>query len=158
MNKCFEKAFEIISQMVNLEVREAKDFSGIVSFSLRHRLQEGESLYVGEAAGLQDLLWGFGIRYALTSGFLAAKSIAGGDDYQTLIKQRFEHMLRASVVNRFLWERIGWRHYSYLMSQSKRLKDPIDTLYKISNFSRAQRWLFPLARFILSRKYRNLGL
>lgn len=157
-NKCFQKARQVISQLVNLDIREEKDFSGVGSFSLRRRLDKEKSLYIGEAAGLQDLLWGFGIRYALTSGFLGAKSIADGDDYEALIRQRFDHMLRASVVNRFVWERIGWRRYSCLMSTIKRIKDPIDTLYKYTNFSTGQRLLFPLARFILGTRYRGLRL
>ena len=157
-NQCFQKARQTIGQLVNLDIREEKDFSGVGSFSLPNRLREGKSLYVGEAAGLQDLLWGAGIRYALTSGFLAAKSFVEGDDYQTLIEQRFAHMLKASVVNRFVWERMGWRHYSYLISKSKRMKDPFDTLYKMSNFSTVHRLLFPLARFILGRRYKGLRL
>ena len=155
-SKCFQKACQTIGQLVNLDIRGEKDFSGVGSFSLLNRLREGESLYVGEAAGLQDLLGGAGIRYALTSGFLAAKSFVEGDDYQTLIKQRFAHMLRASVVNRFVWERMGWRHYSYLISKSKRIKDPFDALHKMSNFSTVHRLLFPLARFILGRRYKGL--
>ena len=155
-DKCFQKTCQIISQLVNLDIRQEEDFGGACSFSLQNRLRLGKNLYTGEAAGLQDMLWGFGMRYALTSGFLAAKSIAEGDDYQTLIKQRFDHMLRASVVNRFLWERMGRRHYSYLMSKCKKVKDPLDTLYEYFNLSTVQRLLFPLARFILGRRYKNL--
>jgi len=35
-------------------------------------------LYVGEAAGLQDPAWGFGLRYALESGALAARCLLEG--------------------------------------------------------------------------------
>lgn len=157
-NKSFQRARQTISQLVSLDIREEKDFSGVTGFSLPDKLCEGKSLYTGEAAGLQDLLWAFGIRYALTSGFLAARSIAGGDDYETLIKQRFARLLRASVVNRFVWERIGWRHYSFFMSGSKRVKDPFDFLHKVSNFTVIHRLLFPLARFILSKRYEGLRL
>ena len=157
-NKCFQKTRQIIGQLVNLDIRQEKDFGGVGSFSLQNRLRPGESLYTGEAAGLQDMLWCFGMRYAFTSGFLAAKSIAEGDDYQALVEQRFGRMLRASVVNRFLWERMGPRYWRYLMRKSKRAKDPLNTLYKYFNLSTTQRLLFPLARFMLGRKHKNLRL
>ena len=35
---------------------------------------ENGILYTGEAAGLQDVLWGFGMRYAVISGFCASQS------------------------------------------------------------------------------------
>lgn len=36
--------------------------------------------YVGELAGFLDARWGFGIRYDLLSGYLAAKSIMTGQE------------------------------------------------------------------------------
>ena len=47
-------------------------------------------LLVGEAAGFQDELFRFGLRYAVISGYLAAKSIIEGLDYDELWKDKFQ--------------------------------------------------------------------
>jgi len=49
--------------------------------------------YVGEAAGLQDVTAGFGIRYAVISGYLAAQSILTGKDYNQLVADEFKSQL-----------------------------------------------------------------
>lgn len=45
--------------------------------------------YVGEAAGFQDISKGFGIKFAMLSGWLAAKSIITGENYDRLWKKNF---------------------------------------------------------------------
>jgi flavin-dependent dehydrogenase len=40
---------------------------------------------------------GYGMRYALTSGFLAAQSIINGEDYDQMIKTRFQNKLNAGL-------------------------------------------------------------
>lgn len=45
--------------------------------------------YVGEAGGFQDAVAGFGFRYAVITGSLAAKSILEGRDYTDLLRQAF---------------------------------------------------------------------
>ncbi len=50
--------------------------------------------YVGEAAGLQDVTAGFGIRYAVISGYLAAQSILTGEDYNEKIVKTFKSQLQ----------------------------------------------------------------
>jgi len=47
------------------------------------------SLLVGESAGFQDELFRFGMRYAVISGYLAAKAIIEDLSYDKLWKQRF---------------------------------------------------------------------
>ncbi len=64
-------------------------------------------LYVGEAAGFQDFLFGFGIRYALMSGYLAARSIIEGCSYDLLWRQVFGRQLATSLINRYLLQRFG---------------------------------------------------
>jgi flavin-dependent dehydrogenase len=61
-------------------------------------------LYVGEAAGLQDAEWGFGMGFAVASGALAAASILDGGDYAQRARQRFDSVLRAGLANRALFE------------------------------------------------------
>ena len=49
----------------------------------------GDTLVVGEAAGFQDAVAGFGFRYAVLSGALAARAIVEGRDYRELLRAMF---------------------------------------------------------------------
>ena len=64
-------------------------------------------LYVGEAAGFQDCLFGFGMRYAMLSGHLAARALAEGEDYDRLWREAFGHQLVVSEKNRCLYAALG---------------------------------------------------
>lgn len=50
---------------------------------------KGGHLLVGEAAGFQDVAFGFGIRYVILSGYLASKSIIEKINYDKLWKEMF---------------------------------------------------------------------
>ncbi|GIT41924.1 MAG: hypothetical protein Ct9H300mP10_09340 [Methanobacteriota archaeon] len=64
-----------------------------------------------KAGGLQDFMWGFGMRYAVTSGVLAAKAVLGECDYETEVRKRLVPLVRASAINRFLMNRVGNRGF-----------------------------------------------
>jgi flavin-dependent dehydrogenase len=64
-------------------------------------------LYVGEAAGFQDCLFGFGMRYAVLSGHLAARALADGQDYDRLWREAFGHQLSVGARNRRLYRLFG---------------------------------------------------
>ena len=49
----------------------------------------GTTLLVGEAGGFQDAIAGFGFRFAVLSGGLAAIAIRDGQDYRELLRERF---------------------------------------------------------------------
>lgn len=80
----------------------------------------GGRLYAGEAAGLQDPEWGFGMFHAMNSGALAATSLLGssssggsgsgsGEQYEAVARRRFEGVRRAGIVNRVLFEALPER-------------------------------------------------
>ncbi len=75
---------------------------------------------VGEAAGFQDYLFGLGIRYALTSGWLAAQSILEGRPFDSSALARKQE---TSLVNRFLYEAGGNFGLSMFVRQAARAKD-----------------------------------
>ncbi|MFH0859963.1 MAG: NAD(P)/FAD-dependent oxidoreductase [Candidatus Altiarchaeota archaeon] len=60
----------------------------------------GKQLLVGEAAGFQDASRGFGIRYAIISGALAAKSIIEKEDYVSLLKEYFKDEFEKNLERR----------------------------------------------------------
>jgi flavin-dependent dehydrogenase len=62
---------------------------------------EGKTLYVGEAAGFQDPFRGFGMNYALESGYLAAKAILEGKDYDRMWKDHFKRRIKTDLYRRY---------------------------------------------------------
>lgn len=94
-----------------------------MNFHLKSEATKGRSRYVGEAAGFQDYLFGLGIRYALTSGWLAARSILEQRDFNELWQRELGNKQQTSLVNRFLYEAGGNRGLSMFVWQAARAKD-----------------------------------
>ena len=63
---------------------DARTGYSYMNFHLKSSATKDNTRYVGEAAGFQDYLFGLGIRYALTSGWLAARSILESRDFDEL--------------------------------------------------------------------------
>ena len=74
------------------------------NFFMNRSLDRRGTLLAGEAGGFQDYLFGFGIRFAVTSGVLAARSIAEGVSYDALWKASLGPKARAGFLNRFMYE------------------------------------------------------
>ena len=94
-----------------------------MNFHLKHRATNGNARYVGEAAGFQDYLFGLGIRYALTSGHLAARSILEERDFDDLWQNELGQKQEISLVNRFLYETGGNVGLSMFVRHAARAKD-----------------------------------
>lgn len=77
--------------------------------------QEGTASSWERRWDLQDYLLGFGLRYALLSGHLAARSLVTGEPYAELVNRHLTAKLRAGAVNRLLYNHLGDRGYSLLM-------------------------------------------
>ncbi len=119
-----EKAVAAFRNILPLELGNPTKFSGFGSFFLRKTAVEKGQRFVGEAAGFQDFLFGFGIRYAITSGHLAAKSIIENVDYDRLWKLRLNKQLKASALNRRLYEMFGNVAYTHLIKKTNASSDP----------------------------------
>lgn len=94
-------------ELGEFRVDRLHDGGQFMNFSLPRRLQDDSGRwYVGEAAGVQDFLFGLGNRLALRSAALAAAAISGES-----IEGRFRRALlgpmRATVALRFAYERLG---------------------------------------------------
>jgi flavin-dependent dehydrogenase len=94
-----------------------------MNFHLKQRATKDGARFVGEAAGFQDYLFGLGIRYALTSGWLAARSILEELDFDELWKRELGAKQNTSLVNRFLYEAGGNRGLGMFVRQAARAKD-----------------------------------
>lgn len=90
-----------------LRLDHARRFGGYGGLLRRTRYSdESGRLYAGEAAGLQDAEWGFGMVTAMRSGVLAANSLLDGREYADRARREFEPARAAGLVNRTTWERL----------------------------------------------------
>jgi flavin-dependent dehydrogenase len=124
-------------------------------------LKNENKMLVGETGGFQDLLWGFGIKNAVKSGFIAAKCILEGDDckdYYRNAGEYFKPNLNASVVNRFFWEKFASNNYSFMLNRIHNAEDPLKYLHSFHNFNLVQRLIYPFAIFYMKHRYPNLKL
>jgi flavin-dependent dehydrogenase len=81
LKQLFYSNKEDILGFTRLGYRKSNGCGDLGCFSNKNHFIIGKQLYVGEAAGLQDLLWRFDIRSSIISGFLAAKAIINNEDY-----------------------------------------------------------------------------
>ena len=111
---------------VGFDMRDPRRFGGTGNFRPFRTARRGNLLFAGEAAGFQDALWGFGMRYAMASGHLAGRALlAGGPEaYDGLWKSRFGGLMRAGLVNRFVLERMGPIAYGVIARRLARTPDP----------------------------------
>jgi len=157
-NSYFEKTKSFFTDKFDLELKEIRNMGGIGCFSNKNIFKKGKSLYVGEAAGIQDFLWGFGIKNAVISGYLAARSVINGEDYQKSAEQYFRGKLRASIVNRYLWESLGVFGYSFIVNRIHGAKDPLKFLNYFHNSNFIHKLIYPVALGYMRRKYKALRL
>jgi flavin-dependent dehydrogenase len=94
-----------------------------MNFHLKQHATSGDARFVGEAAGFQDYLFGLGIRYALTSGHLAARSILEERDFDELWRGELGTKQETSLVNRFLYELGGNRGLAMFVRSASRARD-----------------------------------
>jgi len=151
----FKKTYEIITKLFDVDIKNKKNLSGIGCFKIKPGLIENEKIYTGEAAGLQDILWGFGMRYAINSGFYAATSIIENKDYDKLIKQNLSRRLKTSVANRYLSEKYEDSFHVYMISHAKKSNKWTDLLHKEYNPTLRSQVVYPFAKWSLSRKYND---
>jgi len=123
---------------------------GYGNFDLPRTAKKNGKLYVGEAAGFQDASKGFGIRYAVISGYLAAQSIINKEDYDNLWKTEFYKELKRNLKRRVKINRLTNKDYDYLLRNMEKRID-IDDYVKFSR--KTQRHLdFLLPIYLWKRK------
>lgn len=148
VHECFNKTKDFFVKKYSLEVKNPKPVGGVGHFSIKPSFVNGRSMYVGESAGIQDMLFGFGIRSSLHSGYLAAQSIAHHKDYlssyKKIAEKTFSSKIKASFVNRFFWSRLG-KDYLFVMRVLKNRKDPLNLIKKAYTYNLAHRVCYPIA-------------
>ena len=152
----FAEAKRLLVDRAGINVWNPRRVGGLGHFAPRGDWMHGTVRRVGEAAGLQDFLWGFGIRMAVRSGVMAARSILDATDYSIEAERTFAPLRRAGVVNRFLWEIGRGANYALIM-QALRMRGPYPILRWLHRDTFIQRALYPVARWWTGRKYPQLA-
>ena len=148
------RTVQFFERTVGVTPRDARAFGGFGNMSAEPTLRRGDMLLAGEAAGLQDALFGFGMRFALVSGHLAGNAFATNDlgRYTQDYRRRFDRAIRASAVNRYLYRLAGRRGYRTLVDRVAGAADPRAWLKGYYNGRWWMPFVFPLARADAQRR------
>ena len=139
-----ERTVAFFREQVGLEMRDPRPFGGFASFRLPGTAVQDGRPVIGEQAGFQDALAGFGIRYALRSGVLAARSVIDGVDYTRLWRKELLPLLRTGTSNRFILNILGERRWRWVL-RGLCCSDAGTKLRRLYQPSLVKRVLFPLA-------------
>ncbi|MEK6968710.1 MAG: hypothetical protein AABX51_08880, partial [Nanoarchaeota archaeon] len=150
--KYLEKTWQAFNKLYSINAKELRLFSGYGNFAHSGIVKMNQPV-VGEAANFQDALFGAGMQYAFHSGYLAAKSIHEGIDYSALVKKELEPSIRASIVNRFVFEKIGNKGYSFILGAGLKKKNIIGNLKKRYNEGKLTKILYPFAIKSVKKRY-----
>jgi flavin-dependent dehydrogenase len=159
LNECYEVSKRMLQELVPFDVQNPRPVAGIGCFSTRNIFQRGKSYYVGEAAGIQDLLWGFGIRTAVQSGYLAADCLINDRDYAQVARAFFGPKLKATLISRFLWELLRFNNYAIVVDDKiNRTALKSFKLPSLYNFGPLHKLIYPVALWSMRHRYPNLKL
>lgn len=122
---------DFFEREVGLRWHSARRFGGSGNFERVLRTVVGQRRYVGEAAGYQDALFGFGLRYALISGHLAGRASGAGDVTDCEREEHLHGLNAASICNRWLYQRLGDRGRGWVLKRIVAGRDPRRLLRRI---------------------------
>ena len=116
----FDRARRRFQEIAPFSVADARSGYSYMSFSLKRSATVDRRLFVGEAGGFQDFLFGLGLRYALTTGHLAARSLIEDESYDALWRTALGAAQERSLVHRALYEWGGDFGFSAMLRRATR--------------------------------------
>ncbi len=149
-----QRTLAFFQDKTGLVMREPHPLGGFVNVRLPRHATQGGHPVIGEQAGFQDALAGFGLRYALRSGVLVGRSLLEGVSYETLWRRELRPQLRAGIVNRLLLNTLG-EHGARMAIDRLAGGDAGTVLRRFYQPGRLSRLLFPLARWRYRRPLRD---
>lgn len=144
-NVYFDRMMRFFKDTLSPDIQNERKFGCYGNFFIRDTQVHHNKLYIGESGGFQDCLWGFGMRYAILSGYLAAMSFIDDSDYDILWKKELRPMLETSLINRYLFEKAGHIGYRYLAKKFAQ-DNPCGFLRRHYNYSFFKHLLLPIAK------------
>lgn len=147
-----ERTVDFFREKTGVRMKNPRPFGGFGKLFAACSARKGNLLYAGEAAGFQDALFGFGMRYAMLSGNYAARALLEGkvEIYDTIWERRMGTLMKLAVVNRIIYERLGDFGYTWLVHSIARAPDARDWMREFYGKAWPKKLLYPLARRRLS--------
>ncbi len=147
-----QRTVEAFEQLLGLTMLNPVPHGGSGNFHIPASAYSGTHPRVGEQAGFQDTLWGFGMRLAIHSGVLAAQSLLNGENYNTLWQRELRPQMQTSVVNRVLFSLLGNRGYRWFLRHQIAKPNLRQSLRRQYQATLLKRLLGPWAR----RRYESI--
>ncbi len=144
-----ERTVNAFERLTGMKMSNPRPHGGVGCFKIPFSAFSGPHPVAGEQAGFQDTLWGFGMRVAITSGILAARSLLEDDSYDARWRQTLESPMRSSLVNRVVYGRLGNVGYRWLLHYLEDRPDIRRLLRHQYGPSRIKRLLSPLAHAMI---------
>uniref|UniRef100_UPI00404876CE NAD(P)/FAD-dependent oxidoreductase n=1 Tax=Yoonia sp. TaxID=2212373 RepID=UPI00404876CE len=129
----------------DLEMHNPRPFGGYGNMRLSVTAMQGGHPVIGEHAGFQDALAGFGMRHAIRSGVLAAQSRLDGGDYTARWQAELGPWLKTGIVNRLVFNAAGEPGMKLAVGRLAR-SDTGALLKRAYGPSALKRLLLPVAR------------
>lgn len=145
------RTLERFRRLVGLELRNERFHAGVGNFWVPASARSGRHLVAGERAGFQDAFAGFGMRYAIASGVLAARALLAGADYDSLWPPALAGSIESSVIDRAIFGMLGNRGYRWVLQAQAASGDARAFLRLLYRPARKRRLLLPWAL----RRYRS---
>lgn len=149
----FEFTKKYAVKKYKLKIHNPKNVGGIGYFSIDNIYKKGKALFVGEAAGIQDFLAGFGMRTAFRSGYLAAHSIINKSDYEEMANKEFRRYIEAGIVNRYIWEHVDFDNYIATLDKVNQHSHSTGVLKSMYNLNILEAIEYPLALNYIKGQY-----
>ncbi len=149
-------------QYPNLNRKPIKRVGGKGDFTINSNYFQDGRYYVGESGGLQDFMWGFGMRMAVWSGVLAAKDILGECNYDKQVRKQLLPYVKTSVANRWLMNRVGDKTFKMMckrwMKSQKKHGEGLIWIGKLFRPSIVKSMLYVVVnRFMLRKDPKSMG-
>jgi flavin-dependent dehydrogenase len=146
------RTVERFRRLVGFELRNERFHAGVGNFWLPASACSGPHLTAGEQAGFQDAFAGFGMRYAILSGVIAARALLAGADYDALWRPALGGSIESSVIDRAIFGMLGNGGYRWMLRAQAASGDARAFLGRLYRPARKRRLLLPWAQ----RRYQSL--
>ncbi|MBX3646340.1 MAG: NAD(P)-binding protein [Rhodocyclaceae bacterium] len=141
-----ERTVERFRRLVDFDMKDSHFHGGAGNFRILPTAQPCQNPIAGEQAGFQDALAGFGMRYAMLSGVLAARSLLEGSVYDVSWQQDMKRPLETALVNRAIYDCLGNRGYHWLLRTQAWTRDTRGFLRWLYRSAIVRRLLLPWAQ------------
>ena len=112
----FDLTVKRFEEILNYKIpTTGRRFTAPGSLYYSKNAQINNQFFIGEAAGFQDCLLGFGMIYAFKSGYHVARSIIENDDFDRRWQMDMLKPMKVSCNNRRLYERLSNTGYEKLV-------------------------------------------